>query len=342
MRDTLLAVSGKLDLTAGGRAVDITTEPFTTRRTVYGFVERQNLPGVFRTFDFASPDTTSPQRFSTTVPQQALFLMNSPFVVQQAKGLLERPEVKSPPTDERKMEQLHRIAFQRAPDAEELKLARQFIAAQDAAAAPPQPPAWSYGYGQFDETAQRVAHFAPLPHWTGYAWQGGTNLPDAQLGWVLLNADGGHVGNDQNHAAIRRWRAPRDGFVRITGELNHPSAQGDGVRARIVSSRAGPLGEWAAKHSKTATPLDRVDVRRGDFLDFVVDCRQTVEFDSFHWAPVIKLISSPAKASPDDVSDWNAKADFSGPRKPEEKRPLSAWEKYAQVLLLANELVFVD
>ena len=67
MRDTFLALSGKLDLAAGGRPVDITTEPFTSRRTVYGFVERQNLPGIFRTFDFASPDTTSPQRFSTTV-----------------------------------------------------------------------------------------------------------------------------------------------------------------------------------------------------------------------------------------------------------------------------------
>src|SRR5213594_1255369 len=100
MRDTLLTVSGNVDWTSGGRAVDITAEPFTTRRTVYGFVERQNLPGLFRTFDFASPDTTSPQRFTTTVPQQALFLMNSPFVVQQASATLERPEVRACASDE--------------------------------------------------------------------------------------------------------------------------------------------------------------------------------------------------------------------------------------------------
>ena len=63
------------------------------RRTIYGFIDRQNLPGLFRTFDFASPDTHAPQRYSTTVPQQALFLMNSPFAVQQAKAVAARPEV---------------------------------------------------------------------------------------------------------------------------------------------------------------------------------------------------------------------------------------------------------
>src|SRR5262249_22244613 len=80
MRDALLAVTGKLDFTAGGASVDLTKTPFSQRRTVYGFIERQNLPGMFRTFDFASPDASSPQRYTTTVPQQALFLMNSPFV----------------------------------------------------------------------------------------------------------------------------------------------------------------------------------------------------------------------------------------------------------------------
>jgi hypothetical protein len=342
MRDTLLAASGKLDLLAGGRAVDITTEPFSTRRTVYGFVERQNLPGLFRTFDFASPDTTSPQRFSTTVPQQALFLMNSPFVVQQAQSLLERPEVKSLTSEDEKIQQLYQICFQRAADPDELKLGRQFTASQEAAAQPPDAPAWSYGYGKFDEATRRVENFSPLPQWTGYAWQGGTNLPDPKLGWVILNADGGHVGNDQNHAAIRRWHAPRDGVVSISGELNHPSDKGDGVRARVVSSRAGLLGEWTARNSKTVAELKRMEVKRGDFLDFVVDCRESVEFDSFHWAPIVRMEPERSGASGQTLREWNAKTDFAGPVKAPEKRPLTAWEKYAQVLLLANELMFVD
>ena len=342
MRDTLLATSGRLDLTEGGRAVEIASEPSAPRRTVYGFVERQNLPGLFRTFDFASPDATSAGRFNTTVPQQALFLMNSPFVVQQAKDLLARPEVKRLRADEPKLKLLHEITFQRPPDAEELKLAKDFLARQTAAAAAPELPVWSYGYGRFDEASQRVDGFAALPHWTGYAWQGGPNLPDAKLGWVLLSADGGHVGNDQNHAAIRRWRAPRDGVVKVSGDLNHPSDQGDGVRARVIASRTGVLGEWTAKNNKLAVKLDRIEVKRGDFIDFVTDCRQSVAFDSFHWSPEVKMISKPAADNADAPREWSAKDDFSRPTKPAAAPALTAWERYAQVLLLANELVFVD
>jgi mono/diheme cytochrome c family protein len=93
MRDGTLAVAGRLDPAVGGRSVPLLTQPFSRRRTLYGFIDRQNLPGVYRTFDFASPDTHSPFRFTTTVPQQALFLMNSPFLVEQAKQVAARPGV---------------------------------------------------------------------------------------------------------------------------------------------------------------------------------------------------------------------------------------------------------
>ncbi|MGB7158868.1 MAG: PSD1 and planctomycete cytochrome C domain-containing protein, partial [Tepidisphaeraceae bacterium] len=82
LRDSLLFAAGQLDRSVGGRPVDIASAA-ATRRTVYGFIDRQNLPGMFRTFDFASPDATVSQRFNTSVPQQALFMMNSPFVLQQ-------------------------------------------------------------------------------------------------------------------------------------------------------------------------------------------------------------------------------------------------------------------
>jgi len=130
MRDTFLAVAGRIDYAIGGRPVELTSEPLTPRRTVYGFVERQNLPGMFRTFDFASPDTSSPQRFSTTVPQQALFLMNSPFIVQQAKELADRDEIKAARTEDERVQVMYRIALNRGPDADELRLAKEFLAVQ--------------------------------------------------------------------------------------------------------------------------------------------------------------------------------------------------------------------
>ncbi|MSQ96100.1 MAG: DUF1553 domain-containing protein [Gemmataceae bacterium] len=129
MRDSLLAVSGQLDLKMGGPAVDITTTPFSKRRTLYGTIDRQNLPGVFRTFDFASPDATSPQRFQTTVPQQALFMLNHPLVHQQVRALLKRPELAEVKDNAEKIQGLHRIAYARSADADELRIGLQFMEA---------------------------------------------------------------------------------------------------------------------------------------------------------------------------------------------------------------------
>jgi mono/diheme cytochrome c family protein len=132
LRDALLAAAGRLDPTAGGKAVELTTAPYATRRSVYGFIDRQNLPGLFRTFDFASPDASTPERHATTVPQQALFLMNSPFVVEQARHFAARPDVKDQPGDEARIRRMHRIAYGREAEPEEVALGLRFVAAAKA------------------------------------------------------------------------------------------------------------------------------------------------------------------------------------------------------------------
>jgi hypothetical protein len=131
-RDTLLAVAGKLDGTIGGLPVDLETEPFSTRRTVYGLIDRQNLPGVFRTFDFSNPDTSSQRRFHTTVPQQALFLMNSPFVVEQARALAHRADTCAESRD-KKIQELYTLLFQRPPAQAELLMGEKFLSQQTSA-----------------------------------------------------------------------------------------------------------------------------------------------------------------------------------------------------------------
>jgi hypothetical protein len=125
MRDTILAVSDNLDYTMGGIQVDI-TDPETNRRTVYSFVDRQDMPGIFRTFDHPSPDVSSPGRFETTVPQQALFLMNSPFVNLNAKRLVEsvRREAKS---SRETVTEIYRRLYQRDPSADEIETGLAFI-----------------------------------------------------------------------------------------------------------------------------------------------------------------------------------------------------------------------
>ncbi|MCI0701466.1 MAG: PSD1 and planctomycete cytochrome C domain-containing protein, partial [Planctomycetia bacterium] len=131
MRDSLLKAAGRLDLTTGGKPIDLFKAPFSTRRTVYGLIDRTNLPGTFRVFDVASPDTHSPQRFQTTVPQQALFLLNSPFVQEQSKALASRPEIASAKTTEAKIATLYRIALSRNPTKDELSLASEFVSDDD-------------------------------------------------------------------------------------------------------------------------------------------------------------------------------------------------------------------
>ncbi|HAM71818.1 MAG TPA: hypothetical protein DCM86_09265, partial [Verrucomicrobiales bacterium] len=340
LRDTLLSVSGSLDLTSGGHADDITTEPFSHRRTVYGFVERQNLPGLFRTFDFASPDATSPQRFSTTVPQQALFLMNSPFVLERARALMDRPEIRAAESEEQKVRKLYGLLYQRKPDSEDLKLAHEFLT-QPTSAPATEPPPWQYGYGSVDEAGSKVTGFQALPFFNNYSWQGGKELPDPKTGWALLNSEGGHPGAGTGFAVIRRWVAPRDGVISLRGELEHPSERGDGIRSRVISSREGRLGEWVAAHSRTNTPIDRIRLKAGDVLDLVTDCRGNEGYDTFQWRVTLKYTKADGGADAAGRTTWQTKEDFGGPTAPKAK-PLGGWEKYAQALLLSNELVFVD
>jgi hypothetical protein len=95
---------------------------------VYGFIDRQNLPGLFRTFDFANPDASSPQRFTTTVPQQALFLMNNRFVVEQARQLVTRPDIAVLTEPEQRIDRLYRLLYGRGPEPEEVALGQRFLA----------------------------------------------------------------------------------------------------------------------------------------------------------------------------------------------------------------------
>jgi hypothetical protein len=129
MRDSLLAIAGRLDSRQYGRPVDVANDPRNARRTVYGLVDRQSLPGVFRAFDFASPDQSAERRPRTTVPQQALFGMNSPFVLEQVRALAARPEITRETLPVRKVEALYRLVLTRQPTMTETRLALDFIIA---------------------------------------------------------------------------------------------------------------------------------------------------------------------------------------------------------------------
>jgi hypothetical protein len=99
---------------------------------VYGFIDRQDLPNLLRTFDFASPDQSAERRPNTSVPQQSLFLMNSPFVIEQAKAFVARPEIQSTAEPRQRITAIYRLLFTRPPDENELAAGVEFVAAAEA------------------------------------------------------------------------------------------------------------------------------------------------------------------------------------------------------------------
>jgi len=121
LRDSLLFVSGNLDLQAGGPPAPFDEK--NKRRAVYGFISRRKMDSMLALFDFPNPNNTSEQRVVTNVPLQRLFMMNSAFVEDQAAGLAARLTG----TDDGRVRQAYRILYGRVPNAQELQLGLDFV-----------------------------------------------------------------------------------------------------------------------------------------------------------------------------------------------------------------------
>lgn len=124
LRDSILYVSGKLDLEEGGPAVRLDKE--NNRRTVYAYISRRQLDPMLALFDFPNPNNTSEQRMQTTVPLQKLFFMNSPFVIDQSAALTARIAANAS-NDGQRITATYRSVLQRDPTPEERKLALEFV-----------------------------------------------------------------------------------------------------------------------------------------------------------------------------------------------------------------------
>ena len=332
-RDAWLAAAGRLNLRIGGRPEGLFTAS-NTRRTLYALVDRENVPMVMRTFDFANPDLSIPQRSETTVPQQALFGLNHPFVVQQAKALVQNAAASK--SDEAKTRHIYAKLFQRSPTSDELASALAFVQTDTTPvmAASDHSKSWHYGYGEWDESKGRLKTFNPLPHFTGSAWQGDEAWPNEKLGWAQLTAEGGHPGNDRQHAVVRRWIAPADGSYDLRSTLIHEPEVGDGIRAFVSHSRLGKLRSATLLDSKAELSLASIAFQKGDTLDFIVDIGNGLNSDQFLWSA--QVIASSGGDVPSEV--WDAQKDFTA----SPKTTLSSWEQLAQVLMLSNEFMFVD
>jgi hypothetical protein len=123
LRDSVMYVSGNLDPSLGGPSGEL--KPSFLRRTVYGKVSRYKMDEYLQLFDFPSPSISAEKRFTTTVPLQRLFLLNSDFMQIEAEELAKRvmPEV----DNRARVKKLFQVIYGRDASEEEIKLGIEYI-----------------------------------------------------------------------------------------------------------------------------------------------------------------------------------------------------------------------
>lgn len=130
MRDSMLAVAEELDLTQGGRPVDLEAVPSSLRRSVYGFINRDVVSPLMSTFDVANPNACTARRPNTTVPQQALFALNSDFIQGRAVTLAAMSLRFDADSERDRIVGLLRRVLGRDPETSELEAAERFLATE--------------------------------------------------------------------------------------------------------------------------------------------------------------------------------------------------------------------
>jgi hypothetical protein len=327
MRDSMLRVAGRLDAAKiGGQPFDLEANFSEPRRTIYGNIDRQNLPAFFRTFDFANPDYHVPKRNQTTTPQQALWMMNHPFARAQAEALVAKTATL--PTTEAKVTALYVSVLGRSPNRDELALARDYLREAELA---PAPASWRNGYGGWNPATKSVA-FTEMKVMLKDRVAPTDKIPDKQFAHTFLTAKGGHPGDQADATAvIRRWTAGSAGNYRIEGTLAVPGKASDGVRARVVTARKGILSEVVTKGGASApVNVAEVELAAGESIDFIADNFIGSNSDSFAWSPVIKDAKT-GEVLTSAAGEFGKKADRQ-----------SALSTFAQVLLTSNEFIFAD
>lgn len=343
LRDTMLVAARKLDTSLGGPPFELQARPASQRRTIYAFVSREEPSALMRTFDFSNPEEHTPKRQLTTVPQQALFLMNSPFLAEQAQAVANQCQL-----SDQCVEKIYRDVLRRSPTSAERQEAGRFLEASPPVEDRPAKgePTWRHGLARLDPESGKVDNFREFAYRVGDRLQPAPMMPSTEGGRASLTARGGFPGDGLDAAVLRRWTAPEAMKVSITGTLGHGLGdQGrrfdysNGVRGWIVSSEQGILASWSVRGFEVETVIRNLRVAEGEVLDFVVDSRADYESDAFGWAPAIEQVVTDAeRASGMEVRSWDAERGF-----PQETaEPLSPASLLAQTLLMTNEFAFRD
>lgn len=130
IRDSMLAVASQLDRTPRGRPAPLWGKGYTRRRSIYGYINRFNLDPTLRVFGFPTPMQTQPERRESIVAPQALFTMNSPFVIDQAAAIAATDRFTECKTESERAGALFEMILQRHAKPDEVARITRFVESQ--------------------------------------------------------------------------------------------------------------------------------------------------------------------------------------------------------------------
>jgi len=340
LRDTILYMGGKLNLSMGGQSVNLVTlnnDTYSTRRTVYGLVDRGRLPEVFTTFDFATPEMTTGKRFQTTVPKQALFLMNNSMVVEQVRNMVTRSEFTRIVSEEEKVKSLYRICFQRDPSPLEIKVALAYMvdAMKEDMSDVKKEYNWKYGYRVIDQKTKSLSKFFELPTFEKETYKS-TNAFFVNL---TINKTGGELMNNPNIYSIRQWVSPREGLFQANGTFKLKPSKDVVPNVNLFIYKNDRAIKTVNINSYAESPfqIDLNKISVNDKIEFVLVNSSKLEKD---YTVLIKIDELKDENSFTPVN-WNSQSDFRAPIKKID-RELNGWERYAHILLMSNEMIFIN
>lgn len=123
-RDSMLAVSGRLDSQVGGAPIPL-ADSKNNRRTIYAMIKRRELDDVLKMHGFPEPTGHSPKREAVDTPLQQLYALNSEFIWECAVKLVER--VGAEESHEELVGEIYRLVYARSPLPVEVAVGIEFL-----------------------------------------------------------------------------------------------------------------------------------------------------------------------------------------------------------------------
>jgi len=323
------------------------------KRSIYLRNKRSAPVSILQLFDQPDIETNCTRRNQSTVPLQALSLLNSDLVVNAAEAFADRVLLES---SEDPLGRAFELAYSRPPADAERKTLEAFTQKQQALhlATSGVKKVWAYGYGTIDSKDPRKVTYTAFPTYEKakslyvnesvqsnvWQWQLGPGYPFKGSFWAGINATSGHPGVGK--PVILKWTSPVTGKITINGMVHHPSPAGNGVRTTITSNQQGQAGQWTVAHKRQEINLPAREVQEGEDIFIVLDMNGELTSDNFNWAFTIKEVDSNGQL----VQAWDSVSGFHGPLDEngvnQENARKQSIVDLCHVLLSSNEFAYID